>query len=597
MNTLTIAGLRVAYRDQGLRPRAHLARVMTGLRAGDPHHCWIHLLSDAELEPHLARLDSMDPATASLYGVPFAIKDNIDLAGVPTTAACPDYAFVPEQSAFVVQCLLAAGAVPVGKTNLDQFATGLVGTRSPHGACRNAFDPAYISGGSSSGSAVALALGQVAFALGTDTAGSGRIPAAFNNLIGVKPTRGRLSSAGMVPACQTLDTISVFALTAADARTVLDRVAVFDNTDPFARRPQPPTLGRITLPAEGFRFGVPQASRLAFFGDDQARELYLASIAALEAMGGTPVEVDFAPFLEAAELLYAGPWVAERYLATEGLLQTRPEALLPVTRQIIEAGASGTAADAFRARYRLQALQHATAALWQDLDLICTPTAGTHFTIEQVNAAPVQRNSELGYYTNFMNLLDLAAVAVPAGFRDNGLPFGVTLFAPAFHDEKLLQLADRLHRARVATLGATQAPLASEPVLAVGTDQLIPVAVCGAHLSGLPLNWQLTDRRAVLLERTRSAPCYRFYALPGGPPERPGMIRVSQGGGAVELEVWGVPADQFGSFVAGIPAPLGIGKVELADGRQLPGFICEGIGSEGATDITHLGSWRAHLTG
>ena len=591
----SIAGLLTAYRDGSLQPRDHLRRVMAAIRAEDAHNVWIHVLSDAELESHLARLEGVDPVTLPLYGVPFAMKDNIDLAGVPTTAGCPEYAYVPEQSAFVVQCLLEAGAVPVGKTNLDQFATGLVGTRSPHGACRNAFDPAHVSGGSSAGSAVALALGQVGFALGTDTAGSGRVPAAFNNLIGLKPTRGRLSTTGVVPACRSLDTISVFALTAADAEAVLQVAGEYDHEDPFARPHQPTPLGRPALPIDGFRFGVPAAEQLEFFGDDEAEALFRQSVRTLQQLGGEAVTLDFAPFLEAARLLYAGPWVAERYVAIREFLARQADAVFPVTRTIIEAGAEPSAADAFEASYRLQALRRTTAAVWDDLDLICTPTAGTHYTIEQVDADPVARNSDLGYYTNFMNLLDYSAVAVPAGFRESGLPFGVTLFAPAFQDPKLLGLADRVQRACVRTLGATDTALIAEPGC-TGTDpQMIAVAVCGAHLSGLPLNGQLTGRRGVLLERTRSAPAYRLLALPGGPPERPGMIRVTEDGVAIELEVWGLPADQFGGFVAGIPAPLGIGKVELADGRRVPGFICEGIGREGATDISHLGGWRAWL--
>jgi allophanate hydrolase len=593
----SIAGLLAAYRDGTLQPRAHLRRVMATVRGDDAHNVWIRVLDDAELEPHMARLDGVDPAALPLYGVPFAIKDNIDLAGVPTTAGCPEYAYVPEQSAFVVQCLLEAGAVPVGKTNLDQFATGLVGTRSPRGACRNAFDPAWVSGGSSSGSAVALALGQVGFALGTDTAGSGRVPAGFNNLIGLKPTRGRLSTAGVVPACRSLDTVSVFAFTAADAETVLQVAGEYDCRDPFARPNQPTPLGRPALSADGFRFGVPGADQLEFFGDDEARGLFRQSVRALQELGGEPVTLDFEPFLEAARLLYAGPWVAERYLAIRQFLAGHTDAVLPVTRGIIEAGAEPSAADAFEAGYRLQSLRRTTAAVWDDLDLICTPTTGTHYRIEQVDADPVARNSDLGYYTNFMNLLDYSAVAVPAGFRASGLPFGVTLFAPAFQDLKLLGLADRLQRVCVRTLGATDAALGGEPECRGADPQLIPVAVCGAHLSGLPLNGQLTQRRGVLLERTRSAPAYRLLALPGGPPERPGMIRVKEGGAAIELEVWGVPADQFGSFVAGIPEPLGIGRVELADGRRVAGFICEGIGREGATDISHLGGWRAYLAG
>jgi len=591
---LTVTDLLATYRDERLSVREHLGGLMRTIRAADTHHAWITVLDDTQLEHYLARLEAIDPTELPLYGVPFAIKDNIDLAGVPTTAACPDYAYTPERSAFVVQKLIDAGAVPVGKTNLDQFATGLVGTRSPFGACRNAFDPDYLSGGSSSGSAVAVALGQVAFSLGTDTAGSGRVPAMFNNLVGVKPTRGLLSAGGVVPACRTLDTVSIFALTGADAEAVLDVAAGFDLEDAYARPDRVPELGHCTIPATGFRFGVPRREQLAFFDDAENPGLFDATVERLVALGGIAVEIDFAPFLEAARLLYEGPWVAERYAAIEAFIEDSADSLHPVTRQIIAGGATPRAAEAFKAQYRLAALRRQTESVWDEVDLVVTPTAGRHYRIDEVEADPVQKNSDLGYYTNFMNLLDFAALAVPAGFRDDGLPFGVTLFAPAFTDRDLLALGDRLQRASVDRLGATDRPLPPDAV-SCGGEHVIPVAVCGAHLSGLPLNWQLTDRRARLAESTTTAPNYRFYALPGGPPERPGLVRVTQGGAAIDVEVWDVPASAFGSFVAGIPAPLGIGKLELADGREVPGFIAEPIAMEGATEITALGAWRRYI--
>jgi len=553
------------------------------------------VLDDAALEPYLARLEGLDPATLPLYGVPFAIKDNIDLAGVPTTAGCPEYAYVPERSAFVVQRLIDAGAVPLGKTNLDQFATGLVGARSPYGACGNAFDPAYVSGGSSSGSAVAVALGQVSFSLGTDTAGSGRVPAGFNNLVGVKPTRGLLSASGVVPACRTLDTVSIFALDAADASRVLEVVAEHDSEDPYARPDQVPQLGLAGIPESGFRFGVPASGQLQFFGDHDYASLFGESVERLRSLGGEPVEIDFAPFLAAARLLYEGPWVSERYAAIRSFFDARPEALFDVTREIIGGGREPRAVDAFEAQYRLQALRIQTESVWDQVDLVLTPTACTIPTIAAVEAEPVRVNSNLGHYTNFMNLLDLCAVAVPSGFRADGLPFGVTLFAPAFRDRELLPIGDRLQRAAGLPLGATGRPQHDRLPLAPDGRHQIPVAVCGAHMSGLPLNHQLTDRRARLIRATRTAPEYRFYALPGGPPERPGLVRVDSGGAAVEVEVWAVPADRFGSFVAGIPAPLGIGRVRLEDGSEVPGFLCESVAIAGATDITDLASWRRFL--
>ena len=591
----TLTELLASYRGGRTNLRRQIAEVMETARSGDDRNIWITLLTDAQLEPYLQRLEAADPWELPLYGVPFAMKDNIDLAGIPTTAGCPDYTYTPEVSAFVVQQLIEAGAVPVGKTNLDQFATGLVGTRSPYGACRNAFDPAYVSGGSSSGSAVSVALGQVCFSLGTDTAGSGRVPAAFNNLVGAKPTCGRLSAGGVVPACRTIDTISIFATTVADAQQVLDVAATFDANDAYARPDSVPALGHGSIPVQGFRFGVPKAEQLAFFGNSEAEALFFRATERLQALGGTPVELDFEPFLEAARLLYEGPWVSERYTAIRDFIEGQPDALFPVTREIINGGGKPLATDAFAAQYRLKALKRRTEATWDDVDLVITPSAGTIYTIEEVNADPVQLNSNLGYYTNFMNLLDFSALAVPAGFQSDGLPFGVTLFAPAFYDQDLLAIGDRLHRHQSLTLGATGAAMPAGDLVAARHQHTIQVAVCGAHMRGLPLNWQLTERNARFVEATRSASEYRFYALPGGPPYRPGMVHVGAGGGAVELEVWEVPADRFGSFVAGIPAPLGIGKVHLHDGRKVPGFICETSATENAEDITHLGDWRIWL--
>jgi len=603
-----LPSLRAAYR-QGASVRSVIAEARRRC-AQDRHHAFIHRLSDTELEPHLARLEGLDASSLPLYGVPFAIKDNIDLAGVPTTAACPEFARTPAVSAFVVQKLLDAGAIPLGKTNLDQFATGLNGTRSPYGACHNAFDEDFISGGSSSGSAVAVAKGWVAFSLGTDTAGSGRVPAAFNNLIGLKPSCGLLSTTGVVPACRSLDTVNVFALHAADAHDVLQVAAGVDASDGYSRAALPPG---VDFSAGPFRFGVPRDEDLAFFGNDAARRLFEASVQRAIALGGTPVTVDFSPFIETARLLYEGPWVAERYQAIRAFIDAQAEAVFPPVRAIIESGRGKSAADLFDALHRLKALKRTCDEVWQRVDCLLTPTAGTIYRISEMQADPIRLNSHLGHYTNHMNLLDYSAVAVPAGFLEDGdaagLPWGVTWAAPAHKDLTLLRLADRFHRSVSVdtagyTLGATGTAFShvdqhAEPPALLNDDParsgVIPVAVCGAHLSGLPLNPQLTSRGARLLCAIDSAPRYKLYALPGGPVARPGMVRVSEGGSAIPLEVWSVPAEHFGSFVAGIPAPLGIGKVELADGRVVPGFICEGIGTEGATDITHFGGWRTYL--
>jgi allophanate hydrolase len=588
---LSIGLLSAAYRSGAATVREVALRLLErGARAPE-RHVWIRRFEPEVVMAFVDALDGRPAHELPLYGIPFAIKDNIYLAGVPTTAACPGFAYTPTRSAGVVERLLAAGAIPLGKTNLDQFATGLVGTRSPYGACRNSRDERYVSGGSSSGSAVAVASGLVSFALGTDTAGSGRIPAAFNDLVGLKPSLGRLSTRGVVPACRSLDCVSIFALDAADAATVLDVAEGFDAEDAYSRK-----LGNAAI--AGLRFGVPRPDQLEFFGDREYEALFGAATRRLEELGGTRVEIDFAPFLEAARLLYEGPFVAERYAAVGAFLEQHPEALHPVTRAIIAQGKVPLAAAAFEAQYRLKHLERASEAAWGRVDLILTPTAGTIPTIAAVDADPIRLNSMLGYYTNFMNLFDLTGIAVPAGFRADGLPFGITLVGRSSTERALLRIAARMQaaaereRSSNAAGASMAAELAPQPALA---PQYLPMAVCGAHMEGLPLNRQLRERGGYLLARTRTAPRYRFIALPGGPPLRPGLIRIAAGGDAIDVEVWAIPIEQVGSFVAGIPAPLGIGKLELADGSEVPGFICEGHAEAGSTDITSFGGWRAYL--
>jgi len=532
-------------------------------RSGDPA-IWIHLPDSVS-----------EGGPGELAGLTFAVKDNIDVAGMPTTAACPGYQYQPEQSATVVDLLCAEGAVPVGKTNLDQFATGLVGVRSPYGVPENPYHSRMIPGGSSSGSAVAVAREQVAFALGTDTAGSGRVPAAFNNLVGVKPSRGLVSAYGVVPACRSLDCVSIFTKTVSLARKVLKVVNVADAADPWSRsdRTQRCRIGPPT-------FGVPREDQLDFSRMPDYAPLFAAAVEKMEALGWKAMEVDLAPFLETAQLLYGGPWVAERTAAIERFLKEQPEALHPVTRGIIEGGFQQGAVDTFNSWYRLKELQRAVEPVWQEIDVLLTPTVPAHYSVEEVEADPVATNSHLGLYTNWMNLLDLCAVAIPSGWTDQGLPFGVTLQSPALHDEYLLGLAEQF-------LGEAE-PDAGPP------PGWITVAVCGAHLEGLPLNGQLTERGSVLRKRTKSAPCYKFIALPGA-IAKPGMIRVPEGGASIDLELWDMPVEQFGSFVALIPPPLGIGSVQLEDGSWVKGFSCEAIAADDAEDITAFGSWRAFL--
>ena len=595
-NSMSIDALRSAYTDNTVAPAAVMDDIRQRSLQYTEHNIWIHQLSAAEQQPYLDALADKPMAESPLWGIPFVIKDNIDLAGVPTTAGCEAFCYTPKVSAHVVQKLIAAGAIPVGKANLDQFATGLNGTRSPWGPCKNAFDPAYISGGSSSGSAVSVALGLASFSLGTDTAGSGRVPACFNNLVGVKPSRGLLSATGLVPACRSLDCISIFALNSTDANKVLACAEGYDMDDGYSRANPYGNQARHYGLREGvIRIGVIPKTQLRFFGDEAYAQAYQETLDKLVVDGIELIEIDYQPFNEAAQLLYEGPWVSERYLAIQSLIEDQPEALLPVIRTIVEPGGSALATDLFNAQYRLEALKQQGMAQLQSLDCLLTPTAGRLFSIEEMLTEPIKHNSELGYYTNFMNLFDMTSVAVPTALTEKGLPFGVTLVGPVFSDRALLSIANRIQQICPLPQGLGDQSEIMPETNPVGDSEFIDVAVCGAHLDGLPLNWQLRERGGILSETTFTAKSYRMYALSGGPPFRPGLIRDSDQGGQISVEVWTLPASEFGSFVANIPAPLGIGKLELVDGRWVSGFICEPSGIDGAEEITHLGGWKKYV--
>lgn len=589
---LRLDTLAAQYRSGTLTPRALIKQLRERAIALNPEfNLFIHILTDEELEPYLAALDARQPDELPLYGVPFAIKDNIDLTGIPTTAACPAFAHIAEQDATIVRQLITLGAIPLGKTNLDQFATGLNGTRSPYGACRNSVHPDYPSGGSSAGSSLAVALGVASFALGTDTAGSGRVPASLNNLVGLKATKGLVSTAGVLPACRTLDCVTYFTATAAEASRLLSLTAVLDTADDYSRQ-NPAWNGAQAFgsPQKGFRFGVPD--KLEFLGCKESEALFYIAKAQMEALGGVPVSIDFTPFMTAAKLLYEGPWVAERYHVVGPLIEEQPDAVLPVIRDVLQKAPGTDAVSTFDALYQLQHFKALCDETLAGLECVLTPTYPRPVTLAELHDEPVKRNSDLGYYTNFMNLLDYAAVAVPVGFMANGLPSGVTLFGRAFTDQYLLGLADALQRVQALTLpGGSK--LNAAALAGVAANDRVQVVVCGAHLDGLALNHQLRQRQGRLVEATQSAAAYRLYALADG--KRPGMIRDSEQGQAVAVEVWEIPSSELGSFLVGIPAPLGLGKVELADGRWLTGFICETYGLQGATDITSLGGWRAWL--
>jgi allophanate hydrolase len=594
--SLALDELRRAYAGGALDPAALVNALHEALARAPRDPAWISLRPRTALLADAAALE-MQPRDLPLWGVPFAVKDNIDAAGLSTTAACPAFAYTPSQSAPVVARLLAAGALLVGKTNLDQFATGLVGTRSPYGAVPNAFDPSYISGGSSSGSASVVARGLVSFALGTDTAGSGRVPAGLNNLVGLKPTRGWLPTRGVVPACRSLDCVSIFALTCGDAAEVAKCAAGFDATDPYSRRPEAPSRARIA------RIGV--ARPLEFFGDglqEQAHAQALDRARALaRALGIDLVDVDASPLLEAARLLYEGPWIAERYAAIRWFFDEQAAQVEPSVRSIVDSGRRPSAADAFAGQHRLAEYRRACESIFAGIDAVLVPTAPAAYRIDEVNRDPLRLNARLGTYTNFVNLLDLAAIALPAGFRRDGIPFGVTLIAPAWSDAALLEFGARWQHALALPLGATGvplpdgAPVSGAPVSPGEAPARVQVAVVGAHLSGMPLNGQLTERGAICVADTTTSADYRLHALPDTTPPKPGLARVNSGGAPIAVEVWDMPLVQFGSFVALVPPPLAIGSVQLGDGRWVKGFVCEAHALEGARDITSFGGWRRYL--
>jgi allophanate hydrolase len=587
------------YRSKTQEPSKLLTTLLYAARA-DQNNCWISLIDDQQLTTFLAKLEGESPDSLPLYGIPFAVKDNIDLQGLPTTAACPAFAYEPTESATVVQLLIDAGAIPLGKTNMDQFATGLVGVRSPEpwGACKNSLNKDMISGGSSSGSAVALALGYVSFSLGTDTAGSGRVPAAFNNLVGLKPSKGLLSTKGVVPACASLDCVTIFAFNSDDANHVFNTAAQFDEADPWSRH-NPYSNGSryFNLAINSFTFAVPKDEQLAFFGDVFAQSEFQKACKTLEEIGGRKVTMDFSVLFDAAKLLYQGPWVAERYLAIQELLESQADKIHPVIRQIVEPAKGLSALDTFSAQYALQAFKQKSDTLLKQADVFVTPTAGTCFSIEEVEADPIALNSKLGYYTNFMNLLDLSAIATPTGFIDSKVGFGITLFSSAMKDKYLLSLSAKLQAQLALTPGAIKSfkQKTSTTPTSLAPQASVQIIVCGAHLDGLPLNWQLTERGGYFVEKTQSAKGYKLYALAGGPPLRPGMVVDKSSDQSIEIEIWELPMSEFGSFVAAIPAPLGIGKVQTSDARWLPGFICEASGLEGAEDVTKFGGWRNWL--
>ncbi|MEM9894484.1 MAG: allophanate hydrolase [Actinomycetota bacterium] len=536
---------------------------------------FISVADDALIDPWAASVDDRPGDEVPLRGRVVAAKDNVDVVGLATTSACPSASYEPERSATVIERLLAAGAVPVAKTNMDQFATGLVGTRSPHGTPRNPVDPGLIPGGSSSGSAVAVARGLVDIGIGTDTAGSGRVPAALCGVVGFKPTVGRVPTGGVVPAVRTVDCVSFFTPSVEAARNLVPIVSGPDDRDPFAvAGPSSPPL--VVAPS----MAVASLDQLASAGAAHATvAAYDAVLDRLRRAGMALDEVDLGPLFAIGDLLYGGPMVAERLAAVEPHLAAGGGDLDPVVAEVIGGGARFSAVDAHRATYRLAELRAGPpSTMLRSGRTLLLPTIPFAPSPADVAADPIGVNSALGRFTTFANLLGWCAVAVPV--RDVAPPpFGVTVFAPAWHDEHALDVA-----AAVQHGGAPPSPAGG-----------VRLAVAGAHLRGQPLAHQLEERGAVWEGTTSTAAEYRLFALPGGPPFKPALVN-DAAGTSIEVDVWRLDDAALGSFLQLIPAPLALGTVSLADGSHTVGFVSEPRATEGATEITHYGGWRAFVT-
>ncbi len=580
-NLWTVQDWQHAYQNNNIQ-LSDLIEYVAGLNNDD--HAWISIATAAQLQAQIDALTGADSASLPLYGVPFAVKDNIDVAGFYTTAACKEAAYLATADATAVAKLKAAGAIVVGKTNLDQFATGLVGVRSPYGAVKNSFNPEYISGGSSSGSSVVVANGLVPFSLGTDTAGSGRVPAGHNNIVGLKPTKGWFSTTGLIPACRTIDVISIFALTVDDAWQVAQVMQGYDASDEYSRThpqnvPSQFSKGKIAIP-----------DTLEFYGDAETEKAFNLAIARVQSLGYTVEPIDFAPFQQLATALYNRSWVAERTSAVEKMVQR--EQTHPVIGQIIAQADRFSAVDAMQDEYERARLSRIIQNTLADYDALMVPTAPTIYRIAEVEADPLVKNSHMGAYTNFVNFADLSALALPNSIRADGLPTGVTFIASAWMDEALAKFGQKWQQASQVKLGTSE--LSYEKTTEISSGHSVKLAVVGAHLTGMPLNFQLTTRGGTLIKQPRTASHYKLYALKNTTPPKPGL-QYSVKGCSIEVEVWDIPRALFGDIVAEVPAPLGIGNVQLIDGTWVKGFICEGYALEDATDISHFGGWREFM--
>ncbi len=588
--------LSTLYRSKALKPSQVIEAVYDRIAKRGDDSVWIHLVNREEALSRARQIEAEYDPALPLWGLPCAIKDNIDVVGLPTTNAFPPSKRVATSTGRAVTRLLEAGAIVIGKTNLDQWGLGLVGMRSPFGACSSVFHPDYISGGSSSGSAVAVAAGLVSFALGNDAAGSGRVPASFNNIVGLKPTPGVISNTAVFEkgVARSLETISVFALTCEDAVTILRLIAGFDPEDTFSK----PEADQIDwsgwTKVKPFRFGVPQPQDLEFFGDEDAEALFNQAIDRLKQLGGTPQEIDFTPFAQTQKLLYESALLAERAMNLQPHIQGLEDKLHPVTRQILSTVQSYRAEDAFAAQYQVAEFKRMAWREWDKMDVLIVPTAPTIYRKEEVAADPIRLNANLGTYTNFVNLMGLCGVAVPNGFRKDGLPLGITILGQSFQEPLVTGIGAAFHRKAALPLGATAHAYPDYSQEQIEVKEGVSIAVVGAHLSGEPLNYQLTDLGGELIRACRTAPCYRLYALTGSAVPKPSMVRDAEGV-AIEVEVWQLPVAGFGRFVDLVPPPLAIGNVELEDGIWVKGFLGEPFAIAGVPEISEFGGWRNYL--
>jgi allophanate hydrolase len=588
---LTIENLKNAYKN-GLSPEEVINEIFNRIKIINDPNIFIYLSNLDSLHAEAKNLGSFNP-NMPLWGIPFAVKDNIDVNKIVTTAGCHEFSYIPKDDAFTVNLLKKSGALMIGKTNLDQFATGLVGVRSPYGAPLNAVDQLIVPGGSSSGSAVSVGHGIVSFSLGTDTAGSGRVPAALNNIVGLKPSLGSLSSSGVVPACRTIDTVSVFAMTVEDAYNVFTILNEYDEKDSYSKSFKKLPL---SLPQHPIKIGIPDKSSIRFFNDNFQSESFDRNINKLKLNDFEITPINFEPFYEIAQLLYEGSWVAERYTVIEDLLKKNSKAIHNVTRQIIKKAENFSAADTFEDYYKLSELKRKVKPILSSVDMLCVPSIPTFYSVNDLINDPFTPNSNLGTYTNFVNLLDMCGITVPTDPRIDGRPGSITFLAMSGEDNLVASTAILFEKNCKRYLGGTKFELENPNDLKEYHNSSIDIAVCGAHMEGLTLNWQLRDLGAHFVKKSKTSSHYKLFALTNLNPIRPGLLRsFSQDGNTINLEIWRIPKKNFGKFIEYVQAPLSIGSVELEDGKWIKGFLCENSGTINAKNISNIGDWREYI--